>query len=414
MPQYAQSALGALRYIAEVTPGVTPVAGNSTNLRFTNPTLKATIATTKSDEVSTDRLAPGSMRTDMNIDGGFDFELSGKEYDPFFEGVIGNSWTHHGVAGLSAIFIATTTSNTVTAAVAPSGNSAFTLLGFGEWFKIIPDATQSQAIKDYYADTWFKTHASTASSATVLTLDPSTPIVAPGIVTSQSGWKISRSYVVNGSVIKSFSMEYAMTDVGEYMVYRGLRPSTLDLDISVGSQIKGSFGFLGMAHDSVTATTLPGTPIASNTFDVMSAVTDVGTIYESSTNLLSNGSFIKSLKLNINNNLRAQKAIQTFGNAGVGYGELGLSGTMEVYLPDATYYRKWLKGTNTALSIGMADSLGNGYLLDFDKVTFRDVALNPGGRNDDVMLTLPFDAFRNGAQGAAGVRGIRLTRAVSS
>lgn len=414
MPTYAQSAFGVLRYIAEATPGTTPNTGNGVNLRMTGPTMKAAVATTKSEEIAADRLAPGSVRTDMNIDGGFNFELSGKEYDPFFESLVGNAFNHYGTNGLGAVFTATTTATTITAAVAPTGSSAFTTIGLGEWFKIVPPTGAAQAVKDYFADTWFKSHASTASTSTAITLDPSTPIAAPGLVTSQAGYAISRSYIVNGNTVKTFSMEYAMTDINEFMIFRGMRAGQLDLDISVGSLVKGSFGFLGMGHDSATATTLPGTPAASNALDPMSAVTDIGAIYEAGSSLLTNGSFIKSIKLSVNNNLRGQKAVMTFGNAGVGLGELALSGQMEVYMPDAAYYRKWLKGTNTSLSIGMADSLGNGYLFDFDKVTFRDVALNPGGRNDDVMLTLPFDAFRNGANGAAGVRGMRLTRAISA
>lgn len=414
MPTFAQSAFGVLRYMPEVTPGLTPGAGNCLNLRMTGPTAKAAVTTVKSDEISNDRLAPGSYRTDLNIDGGFNFELSSQEYDPFFEGLVGNNFTHYGTLGLGAVFSATTLAGSITAAVAPSGGSAFTGIGLGEWLKIIPPVGASAAVKAYFATTWFKTHASTPSTTTVITLDASTPIVAPGIVTAIAGYAISRSVISNGNTFKTFSLEYAMTDVNEFMIFRGMRPGSMDLDISVGSLIKGSFGFVGMGHDSTTVTGLPGTPTASKALDAMSAVTDVGTIYEASTNLLSNGSFIKSIKLSVNNNLRGQKAVQTFGNAGVGYGELGLSGQMEVYFPDGSYYRKWLQGTNTALSIGMADKLGNGYLLDFDKVTFRDVAMNPGGRNDDVVLTLPFDAFRNGAQGAAGVRGVRLTRAVSA
>lgn len=408
MPTFAQSAFGQLRYMTEVTPGLTPVAGNGVNLRMTGPTMKAAIATTKSDEIAPDRLAPGSFRTDQNLDGGFNFELSGKEYDPFLEGLIGQAFNHYGTNGLGAVFSATTTATSVTAAVAPTGSSAFTVIGTSEWIKIIPPVAASQAVKDYFADAWFKTHASTPSSTTVITLDASTPIVAPGIVAAQAGYAISRSTIQNGNTFKTFSLEYAMTDINEFMLFKGMRPGSIDLDISVGSLIKGSFGFVGMSHVSATTTGLPGTPVASQTLDPLSAVTDVGTIYEGTSSLLTNGSFIKSIKLSVNNNLRGQKAVQAFGNAGVGYGELGLSGQMEVYFPDATYYRKWLSGTNTALSIGTGDASGNGYMFDFDKVTFRDVALNPGGRNDDVMLTLPFDAYRSGG------RGVRITRAIAA
>lgn len=410
MPTFASGASQQVRYIVESTPGTTPGTGNGINLRTTGPTMKASISTTKSNEVRSDRLATGSARTDINIDGGFNFELSGKEYDPFFESLFNDSWSHYGTAGLGAAFTATTASGTITAAVAPTGADAFTNLAVGEWIKVIPPAAATQAVKDYFADRWFKIHASTAPTTTVITLDASTPIEAPGIVSSQANYKISQSLIVNASTKKFFTIEHVLSDVSEYMTFKGMRANDLSLNIDVGSLINGSFGFIGMSHTSQTSTALPGSPVASQNLDVMSAVTDVGTIYEAGTNLLTGGSFIKGIKLNISNNLRGQKAVATFGNAGVGEGELAIGGSLEVYFPDASYYRKWIQGTNTDLSIGMADGSGNGYLLELPKVTFKDVGLNPGGKNDDVMLSLPFDAFYSASLG----KGMRLTRSIAA
>jgi hypothetical protein len=410
MSDFASSANGVLRYIEEVTPGTTPGSGNGTNLRFTTPTMKAAVATVKSNEVRPDRLKTGSVRSDLNLDGGFNFELSGKEYDPFFESLLCDTWSHYGVSGLGVSFTATTLAGSITAGSATSGSSDFSNIGLGEWIKVIPPSGASQAVKDYFADRWFKTHASTAATSTVITLDASTPIEAPGIVTGVAGYKVSQSIISNGTTKKYHTLEYGLTDISEYMAFRGMRANTMDLNIDVGAIITGSFGFVGLGHSSVTASTLPGSPIDSQTLDPLSAVTDVGTIYEAGTDLLANGSFIKSVKLNVNNNLRGQKAVAVYGNAGIGDGELALSGQLEVYMADAAYYRKWINGTNTKFTLGMADADGNGYLYDFGKVTFRDVGFNPGGTADDVMLTLPFDAYYDPATG----KGIRVFRAIAA
>ena len=140
----------------------------------------------------------------------------------------------------------------------------------------------------------------------------------------------------------------------------------------------------------------------------MNAVADIGVLYENGASLLSGGSFIKSVKLSISNSGRAQKAVGVFGNAGSAFGELDLSGTLECYVSDATYYNKWFAGTNTSLAIAFADSAGNGYLIELDKVTFKDGGLNVGDQSSDAMLSLPFSAFYNAATG----RGIRITRGV--
>ena len=404
---YASNAFGQLRYIPEATPGVTPTTGNGINLRQTGPSMKASVSTAKSNEIRQDRLATGSVRTDMNVDGGFNFELSAREYDPFLANLLGQAaFTHYGTLGLGTTFSMTTIANKITAAVAPTTTSAFTNLAAGSWIKVIAPAGATQAVKDYFADKWFKVLSTTT---TEVTLDPSTPIAAPGLLTTQVGYAISQSSIVNGATFGTFTTEYALTDISQFLTFTGMQVASMDLSLDVGAIATGSFGFMGRGHTVQGTTMLPGSPVASQTLEVMNSVTDIGAIYENGTSILGATSFIKSVKLNINNNLRAQKALGVFGTVGVGYGELALSGTMDVYVENATYYNKWLQGTNTSLSLGVADAAGNGYMIDFDKVTFKDAGLSLSGR-DDVMLSLPFDAFYN----AATNRGIRITRSVAA
>lgn len=406
---FSSNSFGQLRYMAEASRNVTPVAGNGTNLRQTGPTLKAAVKTTKSEEIRSDRLSTGATRVDMDIDGGFNFELSGKEYDPFLCGLLGQAaFTHYGTAGLGAVFGLTTAALLVTAAVAPTTTSAFANLIAGSWFKINMPVGATAAQKAYFADAWFKVASNTT---TTVVLDASTPIAAAGLgITALAGCSISQSTIVNGSTFGTFTMEYALTDITQFLPFRGMQVGNMDLNLDVGSIVKGSFGFIGQGHDGmVGATTLPGSPVASQTLDVMNSVADVGAIYENGASVLGATSFIKGMKFSVNNNPRGQKAIGIFGNAGVGLGELAISGTLDVYVENATYYNKWLNGTNTSLAVGMADALGNGYMLEMDKVTFKDGGLSAQGR-DDVMLSLPFDAFYN----ATTNRGIRITRAIAS
>lgn len=406
---YASNAFGQLRYIPEVTAGVIPGSGNAVNLRQTGPTMKAAISSVKSEEIRSDRLSTGSTNTDLNLDGGFNFELSGKEYDPFLCGLLGQSaFTHYGTLGLSAVVPTsfTTTASSITAGAATTGVNLFTSLAVGSWFKVIAPTTASAAIKDYFADKWFKVLSTTA---TVITLDPSTPIAAPGIGSLGIDYKISQSSIANGGTVSTFTMEYALTDITQFLTYTGMQVNTFDLNLDVGAIAKGSFGFIGRNHTMQATTLLPGTPVASNSLEVMNSVSDVGAIYENGTSILGATSFIKSLKLSVNNNARAQKAVGIFGSVGVGLGELAISGTLEVYLENAAYYAKWLAGTTSSLSLGMADGAGNGYMIDLDKIKFTDGGLSMSGR-DDVMLSLPFEAYYN----AATSRGIRITRAVAA
>ena len=403
---FASGAFGQLRYCVETVIGTTPaIAG--VNLRQTGPTMKAAVATTTSKEIQPSRMVNSLTRTDLNIDGGFKIELSGKEYDPFLEGLLGSTYSHYGTLGLATIATAVTAAaGSFTASAIPTAN-----LGLGQWFKFVPPTAASTAVKDYYADAWFKTHAITAVSATVITLDASTPVAVIGQGALGTGFKVSSSVVSNGAAKRGFTLEWDMTDIAQFLTFKGMQTNTLNLDVQVGNIITGDFGFIGLGHPGMTAVTAyTGGPTASQTLDVMNAVADLGVFQENGVNLLSAGSFIKSVKLAITNGLRAQKAVGVFGNAGVGFGELNITGTLEVYVQDAVYYNKWFAGTNTSLAIGFADSLGNGYLIELDKVTFKDGAFNPGDLSSDSMLSLPFQALFN----ATTSRGIRITRAIAA
>lgn len=410
---FSSSAFGQLRYITESVNGVTPTTGNGVNLRMTSPTIKAAVKTTTSQEVAAHRMSTGLTRVDMDLDGGFNFELSGKEYDPFLEGLLDQAYTHFGTAGLGATFSMATTASTITAGTATSGSSIFTSLPAGSWFKVVPPGVATQAVKDYFADKWFKVHASTPATSTVLTLDASTPITGVGLMASTAGYAISASRIQNSAGLnRSFTLEHALTDINQFLPFRGMRTNTMELSLDVGNIITGSFGFIGQGHDGmVGATTLPGSPVASQSLDVMNSVADLGAIYENGSSILSGStSFIKSVKLSVSNGLRGQKALGVFGNAGVGNGGFEVSGTMELYVENAAYYNKWLAGTTTSLALGVADSAGNGYLIEMGKIQFKDGGLNLGGRNDDVMLSLPFEASYNASTG----RGIQITRAVAA
>jgi hypothetical protein len=411
MPTFSSGAFGQLRYAVETVIGTTPTAPG-VNLRQTGPTMKAAISTTSSSEVRQDRLVTGLTRTDLNIDGGFNFEFSAKEYDPFLEALIGTAYAHYGTLGLGTVFGLTTAALSLTAAVAPTSTSAFTGLANGSWIKVVPPVAATQAQKDYFADAWFKV---ASTSTTVITLDASTPVTGAGLgITAVAGFAISQSSASNGaSLSRGFTLEYNLSDIAKFLPFQGMRVNTFELDVQVGSIITGSMGFVGQNHGlagvgMLGATTFTGGPTASQSFEVMNAVADVGMLMENGVNLLTGGSFIKSVKLSISNNMRGQKAVGVFGNAGVGLGSLELMGTLELYVADATYYNRWYSGANTSLAFGFADSAGNGYLFELDKVNFKDGGMNPGGQSDDVMLTLPFQAFYN----AATNRGIRITRGV--
>ena len=407
----ASADLGQLRYVAETVPGTTPTTGTTRNLRTTQPTMKAGITTTKSQEITKDRMVRSSTVTDMSVDGGFDFELSGKEYDFLLEAVMRSNFVHYGTGGLGTPFSMTTTANKVTASVATTGTSAFTSLAKGSYFKIIPPAAAAKEVKDYFADAWFKVDSTVAPTTTEITLDASTPIKAPGLISiATAGYAVSQSTLTHGTVRKTYSLEWEQSDISEYMVYRGMEANTLSLDFNIGAIVTGSANFMGMTHDVKQTTYVPGTPAASFDLGPLNSVSDIGNISSGGKSLMVGSDFIRSLRIEINNNLRGLKALGHLGNAGVGVGSLDVTGTFEAYFHNSVLYKKWLESENSDLVFGVSDPYGNGYLIELTKIKYRDGSLNNITQNSDPTLSLSFDAFYDGSVG----RGIRITRSVAS
>jgi hypothetical protein len=377
-----------LRYIEETGSfGVTPGAGNGINLRMTGESLDYNVQTDSSQEIRGDRQKNDLVVIGASSGGGFNFEFSYNEYDKLLEAALQGTWSVYGTNGVGTTFAGTWTANTLTAGVAPVGANAFTTLAQGQWF-------QAQAGSGANAGKYFKVHEVTAPTATVITLSALTPATVEGPIANTA---LSTSRLVNGSTQRSYTMEKAFQDIAQFFFYRGMTASKVMMSLQSGKRITGSFDFLGKDGGRAAATTLPGAPVASKTFEAMNAVRGVGNILEGGA--LLTGTFIKSLEWGLDNSLRGRDAIGTLGNVSIGAGTIDLSGTMLVYLADGTLYDKFLNNTATSLSFRMVDAAGNGYIVTLPRVEYKDAKVQAGSINQDAMLSLPFEANQDATSG---------------
>ena len=181
----ASTSLVQLRYIPEVTAGATPGTGNGVNLRMTGESLDFSIQTDTSKEIRSDRQTTDLVQVGASCSGGFNFELSFKEYDPFLVATLQGSWVDYGTSGKGGTLALTinSTAGTLTAASAPTGNDAFTSLTVGQWIRL-------KAPSDA-ADGAFLKILSTTS--TIITVDTATPIPGTGTRSNVAGCVISAS-----------------------------------------------------------------------------------------------------------------------------------------------------------------------------------------------------------------------------
>lgn len=389
----ASSSRVQLRYIAEASFGVTPGAGNCVNLRMTGESLNADRSKEESKEMRSDRQVSGATTVDANAGGGINFHLSYAEYDAFLAAALQSSYTVFGVNGVSATATITFATGTLTASVATSGASDWSTLQRGQWFLVTAPGNAANDGK------LLRVSTSVAPTTTVITLDASTPAVA---ATSITLCTIATSRMSNGVTQPSFSIEKEFADVTQFMLFTGMTVNKLSLNFAAAALTDGSFDFMGKVGALAGTTGLPGTPVASKTYEIMNGVTGIGQLWEGTAPVT--GTFIKSMSMNVDNALRGQKALANLGNIGIGVGDFKVSGSMEVYFSNGTMYGKFTNDTYTQIIVGSQDLSRNGYVFTLPRVLLMNGNITAGAKNQDVMATFEYMAFSDDANAVAALR----------
>jgi hypothetical protein len=381
-----------LGYIKETNFGVTPGTGNGTGLRFTGESLNFDIQKEESKEIRADRQNPSTTTVDGQAAGSINFHMQYAEYDRFLEALLGNTYTLYGTQGVGTTFSATFATGSITASVAPTGSSDFTTLQKGQWIKVTAPTHANDG-------KWVRVSTVTAPTTTVITLDTNTPLAAGGPIANST---ISAARLANGLTQMSFSIEKQFLDIAQYLTYRGMNVSKMSLNFQASSLTDGSIEFIGKDAIRSAATQLPGTLAASNTFDVQNGVKGVTQLWENNAPLTS--TYIRTLSLNVDANMRARKAVGNLGNVSIGMGDFDASGSMEVYFADGTLVDKFLNDTYTSLTVACQDTAGNGYVLTLPKVMLMGAKIVAGQKNADVMVAFDFKAYGDIANATAALQ----------
>jgi hypothetical protein len=373
--------------IPEAAYGVTPGSGNPVNLRMTGESLDFTLSKDSSKEIRADRQLSDLIVVGADARGGFNFELSYREYDTILEAMLQGTWAAYGTNGVGTTFSATFASGSITAGAAPTGSSAFTNLSRGQWLRVTAPGNANDGL-------YVRVHAATAPTSTVITLDPATPLVAGGPIANSA---IATSRLVNGTTQRSFTFQRQHTDITQFFAFRGMTPSKFSMAFASGAFVTGGFDFIGKDSIRSGATVMPGSPVASQAYDIMNAVTGVGAILENGSALAN--TFMKTLSFDFDNHLRGRTALGVLGNASIGSGTIECKGSADVYLADGSLYDKFVNNTATSIQITVKDSAGNGYAITFPKIKYGDAKVNAGGKDQDAMITLPWEAMQDPTTG---------------
>jgi len=103
--------------------------------------------------------------------------------------------------------------------------------------------------------------------------------------------------------------------------------------------------------------------------------------------------FVLESSIDITNNLRRQEAVGVFGAAGIGVGEVGVTGTMRTYFDNKDILDLILNNTETSLDLAVVDSNGRSMLFDMPRIKFSGGAPDVAGKNTDVTIPGAYQAI---------------------
>lgn len=232
--------------------------------------------------------------------------------------------------------------------------------------------------------------------------------ISPESSATSSWWSDSDSsgagteYIVNGTTEHSFSIERAMLDKDEYFMFSGMIINTLNMTVSAGAIVTGSFDFIGGSPTTALQQTSfdsssNGLPTAAPTTDPYNGVGNVGTIEEGGSAL--SGIYLSEISFSLSNNLRALPALGQNTAIDVAAGKCDVTGTVTAYFESDQLYDKFMGFTDTSLSFTLTDAAGNYYTFYFPKVKYSSNTVNAGGQDADVMEVLNFTALYDSTTG---------------
>lgn len=217
----------------------------------------------------------------------------------------------------------------------------------------------------------------------------------------------SSNVLWNGSTEKSFTFEETV-DLGggnyAYSRYLGCEVSTLALTFNSRAAVKGSFSIMGKQETTDSAIIAGATYTAPNTNKIETAVSVASLAIAGMTPVPK----IKALSLNINNGLRIRDRIGSLYSEQFGMGQADITGSFDAYFESNALYDQVLAHGGGALSLTVGAVTAKKYTFDIPNAIFTDGSKKLGGKNDDVMVTIPFRAVYDGSNGS-----MKITRAVA-
>jgi len=208
-----------------------------------------------------------------------------------------------------------------------------------------------------------------------------------------STWDGTTGVIKTGTLDRSYTFEKEFVDLGKFINFTGQRAASMNLEMSYGSIITGSFAFMG-AGASTPLTSSVGSLGTSNpplTTEVFVGSSDVGSV---TIDGVASTICISSLSLTVDNQLRMIECLGSVYANDVKKGTSSVTGSFEAYLDADSFevYKDSLESARIALEYSVTDGT-NIYTFTLPRLTLEVEAPQSTALDTDVTLTVNFTAI---------------------
>jgi hypothetical protein len=428
---YNEGTGNQLAYIKESAWAV-PTAPGTTYLKVRK--LAAAAVTTERTKITTKEMNNrravtgfrlGTRKCKVTVPAELSYYGDGLQFDDFMESWMCNAWTAAG----SAIAAQTVTVGTPAAQTVLTCGTAATNIAVGQWIKVSGYTGAQIGNNGYYRVT-------VVASLAITVAAPNYATMVAGAAQGTSVVIQIMAYVVPGATTKSLAFEEAQTDnaaaLNVVKMALGCMANTFELNIVPDDIVQCNFDFVGkiFAVDSTRALaaalagTLNGTTVAASTTWTSAPTNSPMTANDTLMQLMVDNvavGVVTNLKINGNNGLEEMFPIGALSPYAIGKNDSVVTGSMDIYMIDSSFWTKWRDETVMGLSVRLMDpdsgtlttqEVGKGYAIDIPNIKLDSVAENK--EKTKVIHNVPWSALElltASTKGAATVN-MRVSRLI--
>jgi len=179
-------------------------------------------------------------------------------------------------------------------------------------------------------------------------------------------------------------------DIGQYFVYAGMTPNTIEWNIETGSPVTINLGFVGKDETLSQSQVTEDDPVVTPIINAVTSVTEIAIDGAPLTECL-----VQKLSIMLDNKAEGKSGIGVLGYCAVDGKSIEVTGSITMYFNDQTQYMKYINSGNFSIKITFSDTLGNIIVLFLPFCKYDEATANVTGKDDDVLFEASFVAIMN-------------------